>query len=90
MTPKPGDTFGRLTVIRVYTVERIYDGRIKTLGAVDAVCSCGTQCKGIMSRGLVRGSTKSCGCLRIEMAKALNVRRFSRERFALGLGEVLA
>ena len=86
---KIGDVFGHLTVTRVYSKEVTYGGYSKKYGCVDAECSCGVICKGIWSRGLLRGSTKSCGHLRAEMVRANNKRRSARcGDFRLGLGEL--
>ena len=88
---KVGDVFGRLKVTRVYSKQVVYGGYAKTYGCVDADCSCGTVCKGIWSRGLLRGSTRSCNCLRAEMVRANNKRRSARVAdFRLGLEEIVS
>lgn len=56
-----GETFGRLTVVKLVLAGR-------DINAVwEAICSCGTICQ-VTRDSLVSGSTKSCGCLRREVA----------------------
>lgn len=66
--PKPGDVYGRLTLI-----EKI--GYTKHGHAVwHCRCSCGTDTWPTMP-SLRRGNTKSCGCLRTDKAREREERR---------------
>ena len=56
-----GQTFGKLTVLKD-------SGERKESFIIwECLCSCGTKCK-VSSQLLLRGSTKSCGCLRKEVS----------------------
>jgi hypothetical protein len=56
-----GEQFGRLTVLR-------REGRQRSYATWLCRCSCGTEVV-VVSRFLVRGSTRSCGCLASEMSR---------------------
>lgn len=60
-----GMIFGRLTVLA--QVENTKDGHKKWL----CLCSCGVEVK-VCGSSLIGGSTKSCGCLRGDIAKECN------------------
>lgn len=65
---KPGDVFGRLTVIRETTKEE----RVNKEGRnYLCQCQCGNQ-KIVYGRNLKNGTTKSCGCLSRETASKNN------------------
>lgn len=57
-----GRQFGRLTVLR-------YAGSVNRKTRWECVCSCGVI-KNITYQNLMRGHTKSCGCLHIDELKA--------------------
>ena len=60
--PKAGDRFGRLTVVGSYDF-RSKDGRLRHR------CLCRCDCGGTieaMVENLFSGSTRSCGCVRVE------------------------
>jgi len=57
-----GKVFGRLTVIRV--VSNIKPRRFHC----ECKCSCGNECTPRVD-GIIRGTTKSCGCIQKEKAK---------------------
>lgn len=59
----PGDIFGRLTVLRKLGVKRrsIYECK----------CDCG-KLASVIGSYLISGDTKSCGCLRVDLARNLN------------------
>ena len=61
---KPGDKFGRLTVIKQVASHRTSCGRIQR--KVLCQCVCGNQ-KEIVFNYLMNGKTTSCGCYRIEL-----------------------
>lgn len=62
-TVKPGDVFGRLTVISK-TDKRTRGGSI----IFSCLCSCGNKCD-VVSANLKNGHTKSCGCLHDEKSR---------------------
>lgn len=68
-----GQVFGRLTVMSL--AEKSIDGHIMWL----CQCSCGDTTK-VWRQSLVKGRTKSCGCLRVEMAKLNNFTRRMKVR----------
>jgi len=55
---KPGDVFGRLTVIK-------FIGLKNSHRAFQVLCECGTV-KTVTGTHMVSGATRSCGCLHIE------------------------
>ena len=57
---KPGDKFGRLTVL-YRDIENITYGRVAWI----CQCDCGNQCR-VIGKSLKDGNTKSCGCLSLE------------------------
>lgn len=62
--PAIGSVFGRLTVISAFRSEGVH--KIARLR-----CVCGTE-KEFRKCGLLSGSTKSCGCLKVELNKKLS------------------
>jgi hypothetical protein len=58
---KPGDTFGRLTLVE--KVGSTKSGHARWL----ADCTCGTQLT-VIAKDLGTGNTRSCGCLQRELA----------------------
>lgn len=67
-----GQKFGRLTVIR--RSENSASGRTRWL----CHCSCGTE-KAVFATALVRGLTKSCGCLNDETRKTASLKHGLRK-----------
>ena len=53
--PKPGDKFGYLTLVRL----------LKRGGFSDVQCACG-KTKTVQTSYLIKGSLKSCGCMKME------------------------
>ena len=70
---KPGDIFGRLTVICLSHSAKRKDG---TAGerVMNCVCQCGKNVK-VKTSNLKSGNTKSCGCLHSEMTVESNKKR---------------
>jgi len=66
---KPGDTFGRLTVVSFIENGSPYKRWL-------CKCSCGNL-KEAQQDSLRRGNTKSCGCLRDDLAKQQAITNFS-------------
>lgn len=67
----PGDVFGRLTVVAL--VERVrYDActKLKWL----CMCECGNSTR-VLGAQLTKGGTRSCGCLRREVAGSMSASR---------------
>ncbi len=67
---KPGDKFGRLTVIR--KVENR-----KTKCVFECVCECGNK-RDVPSHSLLSGICESCGCLRNERATKALIKRHNK------------
>lgn len=63
---KPGEAFGRWTVVRTAKPTS------KNAERVECVCVCGTT-RVLQVWNLVLGTTKSCGCLRREIASRRNL-----------------
>jgi hypothetical protein len=61
---KPGDVFGRLTVLERLAASIHGDSRYLCR------CECGKQ-REVRGSSLTRGLTKSCGCLRRELMRNL-------------------
>lgn len=65
--------FGRLTAI-----ERLPEDHVMPCGSRAprwlCVCDCGVECV-VLSRSLLSGRTRSCGCLRQENAREIGRRR---------------
>lgn len=57
-----GQRFGLLEVLRFHSFEKSPSGRTITKWAVK--CDCGTDEQVVRSECLVRGKTRSCGCIR--------------------------
>ena len=64
-----GKRFGRLEVLRFHSVKKSPSGRPITLWTVK--CDCGSPEKVVRYDCLVRGKTKSCGCVRRAVASGL-------------------
>jgi hypothetical protein len=81
-----GERFGRL-VVQKYAIKRVASG--KTVRVYSGICDCGNMFEGIVGRSLREGRTKSCGCLRKELAEA---RRITNSKWLLdGVdGEILS
>ena len=65
---RPGETFGRLTVVSELT-ERTKQGKVR----VACECSCGNKVE-VVASDLRSGMTKSCGCLQREVVSKLNLK----------------
>jgi hypothetical protein len=63
--------FGKLLILNEY-VKRSDNGR--SVRYVEAKCDCG-NIKEIRKEKVVRGMTKSCGCLQYQMRKSLGIKR---------------
>ena len=64
----PGKKFGRLTPLRIVSMQ----GREPVW---ECLCDCG-QTKNVATHYLLNGDTKSCGCLRRELAAKKNKGKF--------------
>lgn len=72
-----GQVFGRLTVIRMSYTRNSYKNLIKWV----CKCSCGKEVE-VLTSNLVRGITRSCGCLKTEYRELVATRRgFFRKDF---------
>jgi len=60
-----GEIFGRLTLTGASFLKEMY-GQRKAM--VEATCACGSDVKWYLFESLVKGETKSCGCIRSELA----------------------
>jgi len=67
ITVNPGDRFGRLTVVK-----EILGGRAQ----LECLCDCGTQ-KKFSKHKVTTGHTRSCGCLKKDLAAVAAAERFS-------------
>lgn len=67
-----GQRFGRLTVVKQAGSRRDKQGR-KGNAIWLTVCDCGSY-KEVLSSNLLRGLTKSCGCLQIEISTKIAIR----------------
>jgi hypothetical protein len=65
-TMQPGDRFGRLSVVEE-TPERTSSGNVRWL----CRCDCGRETT-VSTSNLARGNVRSCGCLRVDAAGAVN------------------
>lgn len=78
-----GEKFGRLMVLK-----RSKD-KITPKGVHykmwDCLCDCGTR-KDILENSLIRGKTKSCGCLSVELSKRLKPNEYDLEKCDYGIG----
>lgn len=63
---KCGQCFERLTIQTMYKDK----GRVYS----DCTCKCGTQVQHVLLGSLIRGNTKSCGCLNQELKMARNLK----------------
>lgn len=71
-----GDKFGRLTVVS--EGQPLYSAKYrKTFRTWICDCECGTRSIVVRESCLMRGSTRSCGCLRKELSAA----RLDKVRF---------
>jgi hypothetical protein len=74
---KPGDTFGRLTVLQVRTW---LDGEQVGKPKAVCMCSCGNTAL-VKTNNLLEGATRSCGCLNLEnqARRVANAKCYSSE-----------
>ena len=63
---RPGDKYGRLTVIK--EVDRYVDSSGRKYRQMLCSCDCGSEPIKVLLNSLRKGHTKSCGCLSIEKA----------------------
>lgn len=74
----PGDRFG------LYIVEECFyglsrEGQVRTRSMARCTCACGAQ-RMVEMHALLRGNSRSCGCLRTEVARNRTTHRLSRSR----------
>ena len=74
-TTKPGDRFGRLTV----TGKSRF---IRTHYYVETRCDCGREGHMVLVSNLNLGKTKSCGCLKRELARQQAIRQWHAREVA--------
>lgn len=65
---KPGDVYGRLTLVREADI------KVGAYNKWDCICECGNE-HTVSRQSLLRGTTRSCGCLRIENLKKLGLEK---------------
>jgi len=61
-TAKPGETYGRLTLLKRMATEKCGNARWLVR------CECGTEFEAALNN-ITAGRTRSCGCLRVENLK---------------------
>lgn len=81
-----GKTYNRLTVLKIYPMQRKPDGRHENRKC-QCKCSCGTI-KDYVLAGVKNGHTKSCGCHKIEISNTISKARILKFKRAAATHEM--